>query len=181
MSERTGTAPCPDRAMLRAYLDLDLAPTAEAAVDEHVRACSACGAILEESEPSWIFATLEPRTLPEPVWDEVHRAVRAEIARHPRAAALRPRWHPLSWLVAPRLVPAAVGLALVVLAIAFPGSERPAMLSPAALADNASMEAGFVYLSNREAEVTHLLVPGKDGAAPVKVTLVVDERIEDLF
>ena len=39
----------------------------------------------------------------------------------------------------------------------------------------------FAYLSNPRAEVTHVLVAGSPGSAPVQVTMVIDETLSDLF
>ena len=169
---------CPGEDALAGLLDLTLPPAAEAEVRAHLRGCRTCRSALAGREPSFVFATLPLRTLPEAEWGPVMRRVRAEVAAHPRSGlggwwALFGRSQRLLGLGAPALAAAL----LVLLSLT--------LLKPAPL-EKTGTEAetfarGFVYLSNPEAEVTHVLVGGQPGEAPTQLTMVIDATLEDSF
>jgi hypothetical protein len=179
---------CPSPDVLERFLGLDLSPGAERAVREHLADCAVCAEISLREDPLRIFLAAPRLTLPGPAWDDVLCRVRAEVEAAPRRRRLLDRFldGQRAWPAVPRLAGVfAAALALVLLSLPplAPGdAARPRHVQwhrPGA--DKPGMAAGFVYLSNPAAEVTHVLVTGAGDEAAIELTMIVDENLDDLF
>ena len=170
---------CPARSRLEAYLAGTLPRSEHSELRQHAGACASCRAQLEAMAPTRVFLTLRDRQAPPDLWQALWPAVAQSIA-HP-AAQPRRSW-PAGWWASLRLAwlaPAAVSAALCVLIlqqVGAGGSGPAPARQPVALA-----RAGeFVYLSNPQAEVTHILVPDEEYGL-VQLTMIVDPGLEGAF
>jgi hypothetical protein len=179
---------CPPREGLDALLDLRLDAAEEALLRAHARHCPSCREGLRELSPSWLFTAVDRPPLPDEAWGEVLAAVRREVARSPRP---RSPWRRLvarleAMAEAPGLAalrhaaPATLGaLALVALSAALVSRSPSPVERLAKRVDK--REEGFVYLSNPDARVTHVVLAGPEGDPPIQLTMVVDDRLADFF
>jgi len=160
---------------LRSYLDGELGREEHGLVAAHVLACAACAEAARGAEPTRLFSRLSARATPAGLWEDLWPAVERELRARPRPAP-RPAFlswrHPrLAWL-APVAVAAAVAL------ISWLGL-RPAGVEKASRPADTVAE-GFVYLTNPDAQVTHILMPDEEHGA-VQLTMVVDKGLEGAF
>jgi len=177
---------CPAPETLTALVALELAAAVERDVRAHVGVCVSCERTIRRLDPTWIFVGMPRMTLTDDAWDEVMSAVRDEVRTRPQRSPAA-RW--IESLFMTRLVPAAAAAALGgLLLFALPGAppDRAAPSPVAVLVDRADdrggAPAGFeIRLDNPRAEVSHALLAGADDAAPVQLTMVIDESLEDLF
>lgn len=161
----------------------DDAPAADARrADVHLATCQSCRERHRSREPMAMLRHLPRRTLPASEWDAVWAAVREEMeATKPGVGAdLRwPRW----------LAPMAMAASLVLTAgLSFwRGVPAPTVQIRLPSADEAdargSTESGgsFAYLSNPQAVVAHVFVAGDGADEAIPLTMVIDERLADLF
>jgi hypothetical protein len=170
------TVRCPARSALRNWLAGDLPGAEHDALKLHFDGCGRCRSLADELEPTRLFAALGEPAPPPGLWGDIWPDVEAAIK--PRsgfwaglAAGLRGGGR-LSFLA-----PALAGLVLVVLGYGIVTRDLPGA-EPWQRAD--AVAAEFVYLSNPDAKVTHILLPDAERGT-VQVTMVVDSRFKDAF
>ena len=177
------SAGCPAPERLRSFVALELAGPDESYLRRHLAHCPACTGAVQALELSFLFALRPARTLAPEAWTGVEQALREAILASPRQPSRTAFAERLFAGFRRAAAPALAATLLVVLGFGFfaPGAPSPAVKPVAVAADASTMATSFVYLSNPEARVTHLLVGGGHDRAPVQLTLVVDEGLEELF
>ena len=156
----------------------------------HLTGCESCRERRASLDPASIFRYLPRRTLASAQWEVVWASVRKEIAEDAQPEAA----HDLAWTR--WLAPMALAAALILTAgLSFwrGAPMTPGVVSrvlPADEADEArpvrdqaedADDGRFAYLSNPHAVIAHVFVAGDDGAAPIPLTMVIDDRLADLF
>ena len=169
------TRHCPTPVQWQSWLDGELGSARHRELTEHKRACRACARALRQLEPTSVFSNPATAQAPDGLWDQLWPAVARVMSAEPRSA---PGWLERLLAPLPRLGWAAPALATAALVVLWAGLLSEPRPSPVSLTAMDAVATDFNYLSNPEAEVTHVLFPD-DGEGVIQLTMVVDSRLDE--